>query len=181
MASYFFYPNTLGPVLYWSSFFVVFRSPCREILRQFLDQPMTASSWILSDYLYVCLAQSAVSISYKYHVNCNSCTLIWQLWKLDFRFVHFYPCLLLIPRRSKAAFPLLVRLTNICYLCILATSWELCTCVDTGHLSLSVNVTQVKEITAGYVLTKSRLVAFPRRDCTWQADRWHVWIVAYPG
>jgi hypothetical protein len=92
---------------------------------------------------------------------------------LKFRFVHFYPSQLLISSRSKAAFPLLVCLTNICYLCVLATSWKLCTCIDTGHLSLSVNVTQV-ELTADCVLTKSRLVAIPWRVYTWQADRWRM-------
>jgi len=44
----------------------------------------------------------------------------------------------------------LVYLTNICHSWILATSWERCTYINTGHLSafhrLSINVTQWKGI-----------------------------------
>ena len=49
-----------------------------------------------------------------------------------------------------AAFARLVYLSNIYHLWILATLWERCTCIHTGHLPishrLSVNMTQLKEM-----------------------------------
>ena len=83
---------------------------------------------------------------------------------------------------AQTRVPRLVYLIEICHLWLLYASWWRFTCKNIAHFSVShrlyVDMLHVEGMFSSCLLTKSRIVAFPRLVYIWQADRWRVWIIS---